>query len=65
MGSVEGGQPTHVAGLQHGLSREELLTNLGELPTRGACYGALPLKIVDQSGSPTRAVAFVPNECVE
>ena len=65
MGPVEGGQPTHVAGLQHGMSWEELLTNLGELPTRGAYYVALPLKIVDQSGSPTRAVAFVPNESAE
>lgn len=61
MGPVEGGQPTHVAGLQHGMSWEELLTNLGELPTRGAYYIALPLKIVDQSGSPSRAIAFVPN----
>ena len=65
MGPVEGGQPTHLAGLQHGMSWEELLTNLGELPTRGAYYIALPLKIVDQSGSPTRAVAFVPNESAE
>ena len=65
MGPVEGGQLTHVAGLQHGMSWEELLTNLGELPTRGAYYIALPLKIVDQSGSPTRAVAFVPNEGAE
>ncbi len=61
MGPVEGGQPTHLAGLQHGMSWEEQLTNLGELPTRGAYYVALPLKIVDQSGSPTRAIAFVPN----
>ena len=60
MGPVEDGQPTHLAGLQHGMSWEELLTNLGELPTRGAYYIALPLKIVDQSGSPTRAIAFVP-----
>ncbi len=60
MGPVENGQPTHVAGLQHGMSWEELLTNLGQLPTRGAYYLALPLKIVDQSGSPARAIAFVP-----
>ncbi len=60
MGPVQDGQPTHVAGLQHGMSWEELLTNLGELPVRGAYYVALPLKIIDQSGSPTRAVAFVP-----
>ncbi len=61
MGPVENGQPTHLAGLQHGMSWEELLINLGELPARGAYYVALPTKIVDQSGSPTRAVAFVPN----
>ena len=65
MGPVEGGQATHVSGLQLGMSWEELLTNLGELPTRGAYYVALPLKIVDQSGSPTRAVAFVPNDGAE
>ena len=62
MGPVQNGQPTHVAGLQHGMSWEELLTNLGELPTRGAYYLALPLKIIDQSGSPSRAIAFVPNQ---
>jgi kynurenine formamidase len=62
MGPVQDGQPTHVAGLRHGMSWEELLTNLGALPVRGAYYIALPTKIVDQSGGPARAVAFVPNE---
>jgi len=62
MGPVENGQPTHLAGLSLGMSWEELLINLGELPTRGAYYIALPLKVVDQSGSPSRAIAFVPNE---
>lgn len=61
MGPVQDGLPTHVAGLQHGMSWEELLTNLGALPARGAYYVALPLKIVDQSGSPSRAIAYVPN----
>lgn len=65
MGPVEDGQPTHVAGLRHGMSWEEVLTNLGELPARGAYYVALPTKIADQSGSPARAVAFVPLEEVE
>ncbi len=60
MGPVEGGQATHVAGLRHGMSWEELLTNLDELPVRGAFYIALATKIVDQSGGPARAVAFVP-----
>lgn len=62
MGYAEGGQPTHLAGLSKGMSWEELLINLDQLPPRGAYYVALPLKIVDQSGSPTRAVAFVPNK---
>jgi len=61
MGYAEGGQPTHVAGLEHGMSWEEMLINLGELPPRGAYYLALPLKVADQSGSTTRAIAFVPN----
>lgn len=60
MGPVEDGQPTHLAGLQHGMSWEELLINLGELPVRGAFYIALPLKVADQSGAPTRAIALLP-----
>ncbi|MDE0109099.1 MAG: cyclase family protein [Bryobacterales bacterium] len=60
MGPVEDGQPTHLAGLQQGMSWEELLINLGELPARGAFYIALPLKVADQSGAPTRAIALLP-----
>ena len=60
MGPVEAGQETHVAGLKNGMSWEEMLVNLDKLPARGAFYIALPIKIVDQSGSPTRAIAFVP-----
>lgn len=62
MGYAEGGGPTHLAGLRHGMSWTEMLTNLDQLPPRGAYYIALPLKVVDQSGSPTRAVAFVPRD---
>jgi len=60
MGPAEAGQETHVAGLKHGMSWEEMLVNLHQLPTRGAFYIALPIKVADQSGSPTRAIAFVP-----
>lgn len=60
MGPCEGGQAVHVAGLKHGMSWEEMLIGLDRLPPRGAMYIALPLKIVDQSGSPTRAIALVP-----
>ncbi len=58
MGHVEGGQPTHVAGLKHGMTWDELLTNLGKLPPRGAFYISLPTKIVDGSGATTRAIAL-------
>jgi kynurenine formamidase len=39
-----------------------MLIGLGRLPARGALYMALPVKVVDQSGGPTRAVAFVPKK---
>jgi len=58
MGPVEAGQGTHVAGLKHGMTWDELLTNVGKLPVRGAFYIALPTKIVDGSGATTRAVAL-------
>ena len=58
MGPADAGQATHVAGLKYGMSWEEMLINLNRLPPRGAFYIALPIKVVDQSGSPTRAIAF-------
>jgi isatin hydrolase len=57
MGPVEAGQGTHVAGLKHGMTWDELLTNVGKLPARGAFYISLPTKIVDGSGATTRAIA--------
>jgi kynurenine formamidase len=62
MGPAEGGQAVHVAGLQYGMSWEEMLVGIKDLPPRGAFYMALPLKVADQSGSPTRAIAFVPKK---
>jgi kynurenine formamidase len=62
MGPCDGGQAVHVAGLKHGMSWEEMLIGLDRLPARGAFYVALTLKVVDQSGSPTRAIAFVPRK---
>ena len=62
MGPAEGGQAVHVAGLKNGMSWEEMLTGLGKLPPRGAYYLALGIKVADQSGSPTRAIAFVPKK---
>jgi isatin hydrolase len=62
MGPAEGGQAVHVAGLKHGMSWEEMLIGLGKLPPRGAYYLALGIKVADQSGSPSRAIAFVPKK---
>ena len=36
------------------------LANLGKLPARGAMVVMAPLKLVDGTGSPIRALAFVP-----
>lgn len=58
MGFVEGGQPTHVAGLKYGMSWDEQLTSLGRLPARGAFYISLPTRIVDGSGATTRAIGI-------
>lgn len=58
MGFVEGGQSTHVAGLKYGMSWDELLTNLGKLPARGAFYISLPVKIIDGSGANTRGIGI-------
>ena len=60
MGPTEAGLETHVAGLKYGMSWEEMLVNLHRLPARGAFYIALPMKVADQGGSPTRAIAFRP-----
>lgn len=62
MGPCEGGQAVHVAGLKHGMSWEEMLTNLGALPERGAYYIALGVKVRGQSGAISRAVAFTPKQ---
>jgi kynurenine formamidase len=40
----------------------ENLTNLGELPARGAVVVALPMKIEGGSGGPVRVIALVPRE---
>jgi kynurenine formamidase len=38
----------------------ELLTNLSELPVRGALFVFLPVKISGSSGGPGRAMALLP-----
>jgi kynurenine formamidase len=60
VGALDDGLGPHRVGLALGMTFAEGLVNLHKLPPRGALYVGLPLKISKQSGSPIRAVAFVP-----
>jgi isatin hydrolase len=60
MGALDDAHGTHNSGLAHGITFAEGLVNLDKVPARGGLYVGLPLKISGQSGSPIRAVAFVP-----
>lgn len=59
MGSVHDGASVHWEGLSRGMLFVEMLTNLEGLPTRGALFVFLPLKIAASSGGPGRAVALL------
>ena len=60
IGPAEDGGPTHLADLPHGMTFVEALTDLRELPPRGAWFQFLPLRLVDGTGSPGRALAVLP-----
>src|SRR5665213_1190303 len=57
MGSAEDGGPTHVVGLSAGMVYVEALCHLDAVPTRGALFLFLPIKLGGGSGGPGRAVA--------
>ena len=59
MGPAEDGRATHIAGLSRGMVFIESLCHLKELPSHGATFVFLPLKIANGSGGPGRAVAFM------
>ena len=59
MGSAHDGGPVHVWGLSRGMVYVEGLTNLDQLPVRGATFVFLPLKVEGSSGGPGRAVAWI------
>lgn len=50
----------HEVGLSRGIVFVENLVGLGRLPHRGALFVFLPLKLVNGSGAPGRAIALVP-----
>jgi isatin hydrolase len=60
MGSAEEGNEVHRAGLSREMAFIEGLTNLDQLPPRGASFVFLPLKIAVASGAPGRAIALLP-----
>ena len=62
LGATDDIQSVHWAGLGRGMVFIECLTNLGQLPPRGAYFQFLPLKIKRSSGCSGRAMAWVPLE---
>jgi kynurenine formamidase len=60
IGSAHDGVPVHQEGLSRGMRYVEILTNLGELPVRGAYFIFMPVKIAGSSGGPGRAMALLP-----
>jgi isatin hydrolase len=60
MGPAEGGAPTHLAALPHGILFVEALTGLAQLPPRGAYFLFLPLRLHGGTGAPGRALAVLP-----
>lgn len=61
VGAVDEQESMHIAGLERGMLYVECLTNLRRLPTRGAYFTFLPLKIAGSSGGNGRAAALVPS----
>lgn len=59
VGAAHDPVPVHQEGLSRGVRYIEGLTNLGELPVRGAYFVFLPIKVAGSSGGPGRAMALV------
>lgn len=59
IGAAHEGAPAHWEGLSRAIRYVELLTNLGELPPRGAFFQFLPIKIAGSTGGPGRAIAWI------
>ncbi len=60
-GWTEGGQATHVAGLQYGMTWTEGAINVGSLPLRGSFYIFAPYKVQGQAAGIGRAFAVKPS----
>jgi hypothetical protein len=60
IGAAEGGQAVHLAALPRGMAVVEALHDLGQLPPRGAWFLFLPIRLVNGTGGPGRALAVLP-----
>ncbi len=60
MGATHDGAPVHHEGLSRGMRYIEMLTGLGSLPSRGAYFIFLPVKVAGSTGGPGRAIALLP-----
>lgn len=60
MGPAQGGRDVHLIGLGAGTCFIECMANLDQLPSTGATLIFLPLKIVNGTGAPGRAIALIP-----
>lgn len=60
VGAAHDGAPPHQFGLGRGMLYIELLSNLRQLPPRGALFMFLPIKVQGSTGGPGRAIALVP-----
>lgn len=58
-GSLQDDAAAHHAGLKHGMVFIERLTNLGRLPSRGAAFIFLGLKLEGGTGAAGRAIALI------
>ena len=64
VGPAEGGAPTHLAALPHGMTFVEALGHLDPVPARGAWFLFLPLRLAGGTGAPGRALAVLPDPAV-
>ncbi|PIE34681.1 cyclase [candidate division KSB3 bacterium] len=60
LGATHNGVPVHQEGLRRGLIYIEGLAHLDQIPSRGAQFLFLPLKIAGATGCPGRAIAMLP-----
>jgi kynurenine formamidase len=65
LGAADDNYTTHYAGLGRGMAFVECLTNLDQLPPRGAYFLFLAPKIARSTGCTGRAMAWIPGDAPE